>query len=109
MVCFCGDIILYKSIPKTDSEYLFTSPVTNKPYVNIYNSWNSARKKAGLLDLRMHDLRHSFASALVNNGRTLYEVQALLGHSTPQVTQRYAHLSNTALMSAAACASSLIG
>jgi len=100
---------LYNSIPKDDTDYLFASPVTGKPYISIYSSWNSARKKAGLADVRMHDLRHSFASALVNNGRNLYEVQTLLGHSTSAVTQRYAHLSNDALMSAASCAGSLIG
>ncbi len=99
---------LYNSIPKTNSEYLFASPVTGKPYVTIFTSWNSARIKAGLKDVRIHDLRHSFASALVNNGRSLYEVQTLLGHSTSKMTQRYAHLSNESLMSAASCASSLI-
>lgn len=62
--------------------YLFTSPITNKPYVTIYNSWNTARIKAGLKDVRIHDLRHSYASALVNGGRSLYEVQTLLGRST---------------------------
>ena len=99
---------LYNSIPKTNGEYLFTSPITGKPYVTIFTSWNSARIKAGLKDVRIHDLRHSFASALVNNGRSLYEVQILLGHSTSKMTQRYAHLSNESLMSAASCASSLI-
>ncbi len=100
---------LYNSIPKTNGEYLFASPVTGKPYVSIYNSWNSARTKAGLEDVRMHDLRHSFASALVNSGRSLYEVQTLLGHSTSKMTQRYAHLSNESLMNAASCASLLLG
>ncbi len=100
---------LYNSIPKTNGEYLFASPVTGKPYVSIYNSWNSARTKAGLKDVRMHDLRHSFASALVNSGRSLYEVQTLLGHSTSTMTQRYAHLSNESLMNAASCASLLLG
>ena len=99
---------LYKSIPKDDTPYLFASAKSKKPYVTIYVSWNSARTRAGLKDLRMHDLRHSFASALVNNGRSLYEVQILLGHSTSKMTQRYAHLSNESLMSAASCASSLI-
>ena len=99
---------LYNSIPKTNGEYLFASPVTGKPYVSIYNSWNSARTKAGLKDVRMHDLRHSFASALVNSGRSLYEVQTLLGHSTSTMTQRYAHLSNESLMSAASCAGDLM-
>lgn len=100
---------LYHSIPKSESPYLFTSLKTNKPYVTIYSSWNSARVKAGLQDVRMHDLRHSFASALVNSGRSLYEVQTLLGHSTSTMTQRYAHLSNESLMSAASCAGSLVG
>jgi integrase len=100
---------LYKQIPITQSPYLFASPITNKPYATIYCSWNSARVKAGLRDVRIHDLRHSFASALVNNGRSLYEVQTLLGHSTSTMTQRYAHLSNEALMSAASCAGSLMG
>jgi integrase len=99
---------LYKSIPKDDTPYLFASAKSKKPYVTIYVSWNSARTRAGLKDLRMHDLRHSFASALVNNGRSLYEVQTLLGHSTSKMTQRYAHLSNESLMSAASCASSLL-
>ena len=100
---------LYKSIPKDDTPYLFASAKSKKPYVTIYVSWNSARTRAGLKDLRMHDLRHSFASALVNNGRSLYEVQTLLGHSTSKMTQRYAHLSNESLMSAASCAGSLVG
>ena len=99
---------LYHSIPKDDTSYLFASPKTKKPYVTIYTSWNSARVKAGLKDVRMHDLRHSFASALVNSGRSLYEVQTLLGHSTSTMTQRYAHLSNEALMSAASCAGNLL-
>jgi site-specific recombinase XerD len=49
----------------------------------------------------MHDLRHSFASFLVNNGRNLYEVQRILGHSNIKTTERYAHLSQSSLLSAA--------
>ena len=40
----------------------------------------------------MHDLRHTYASLLINKGVSLYEVQTLLGHSSLQMTQRYAHL-----------------
>lgn len=54
----------------------------------------------GLADLRLHDLRHSFASFLVNSGGSLYEVQKLLGHYDPKVTMRYAHLSGDTLKSA---------
>lgn len=52
-------------------------------------------------ELRMHDLRHSFASFLVNSGRSLYEVQRILGHTQIKTTQRYAHLSQDSLLAAA--------
>ncbi len=56
----------------------------------------------------MHDLRHSFASFLVNAGRSLYEVQKLLGHTQIKTTQRYAHLSQDSLLSAANVVSQLV-
>jgi integrase len=80
--------------------YLFANPNTGKPFVNIYNSWDTARKRAGLPEVRIHDLRHSFASFLVNNGRSLYEVQRILGHTHIRTTQRYAHLSPDTLLEA---------
>lgn len=51
-----------------------------------------ACKKAGLRKLRVHDLRHTFASHFVMNGGSLHDLQALLGHSSSMMTQRYAHL-----------------
>jgi len=56
----------------------------------------------------MHDLRHSFASFLVNAGRSLYELQKLLGHTQIKTTQRYAHLSQDSLLSAANVVSNLV-
>ena len=50
---------------------------------------------------RLHDLRHSFASFLVNGGVSLYVVQGLLGHTQPRMTQRYAHLAQDTLLTAA--------
>ena len=80
--------------------YLLPNPQTLKPFNTVYYSWNTARCKAGLSDVRMHDLRHSFASFLINSGRSLYEVQNLLGHSQVATTQRYAHLSQETLLDA---------
>ncbi len=58
---------------------------------------------AGLVQYSAYDLRgrFGFASRLVNGGRSLYEVQQILGHSTPHITMRYAHLSNKSLLEAA--------
>ena len=54
--------------------------------------WRPTRKKAGLEDVRWHDLRHTFASRLVMKGADLRSVQELMGHKTILMTQRYAHL-----------------
>jgi len=89
-------------------EYLFINQRTGKPYTTIHKTWDRLRNEAGLPHLRIHDLRHLYASFLVNSGRTLYEVQQILGHSDPKVTQRYAHLSTKALQEAASSASDAI-
>lgn len=54
--------------------------------------WERIRKEAGCPDLRLHDLRHSFASAALKAGLTLAEIGELLGHASTQTTKRYAHL-----------------
>ena len=85
------------------SEYVFTNPRTGKPFSSIFYSWDAARIRAGMPELRIHDLRHSFASFLVNAGRSLYEVQELLGHADIKTTSRYAHLSRERLNAAVEC------
>nr|WP_247887258.1 site-specific integrase [Azospirillum sp. SYSU D00513] len=68
----------------------------------LRNAWLSVKKRVGLPDdLRLHDLRHTFASTLVSKGRTLYEVSQLLGHSQMSMTMRYAHLAPQRLLEAA--------
>lgn len=89
-------------------DFLFINHKTGKPYQTIMKVWSRLRNKAGLPHLRIHDLRHSFASFLVNSGRTLYEVQQILGHSQSIVTERYAHLSTKTLQNASDCASVMI-
>ena len=83
------------------SPYLFPSPATGVPFQQIFYSWDKARKAAHIDAVRMHDLRHSFASAMVNSGMTLYDVKEILGHSNIRTTERYAHLSNSRLRQAA--------
>jgi len=81
-------------------EHIFANPRTGMPFVSIFTSWHKARTEAGMPELRIHDLRHSFASFLVNAGRSLYEVQELLGHADIRTTTRYAHLSRERLREA---------
>jgi integrase len=69
--------------------------------VNLQKPWSSIRKLAGLENVRIHDLRHTFASIAVANGMSLPMIGALLGHSQPQTTARYAHLSENPLQKAA--------
>jgi integrase len=97
-----GALNVLSSLPTTPAcPWAFPNPETGRPYVSIFYAWDTARRKADLSDVRIHDLRHSFASLLINSGRTLYEVQQILGHTQVKTTQRYAHLSQDTLLAAA--------
>ena len=97
-----GLLRLLERLPRFDKcPWLVPNPKTKKPYISIFGAWNTVRTRAGLSDVRIHDLRHSFASFLINSGRSLYEVQKILGHTQVKTTQRYAHLSQDSLRDAA--------
>ena len=105
-----GVMSVLDTVPRiAGSPYVFPNPDTKKPFVTIHYTWDTARKRAGLRDVRMHDLRHSFASILINSGRSLYEVQHLLGHTQVKTTERYAHLQQDTLMTAANVVANLVG
>lgn len=69
--------------------WLFPGRSPGKHISDIYLYWNSLRNELGLANMRIQDLRHSFANFLVNSGRSLYELQKLLGHQHVGATRRY--------------------
>ncbi len=100
---------LLRSIPRVDANpYIFPSPITGRPCPSLHFPWTRIKQRAILDDLRLHDLRHSFASFLVNEGVSLYVVQGLLGHTQPRTTQRYAHLAQDTLNTAAEIVANVI-
>lgn len=95
-------IAVLRALPRVPGRpWLFPGKAPGKPLSDLYPFWNRIRKELGLVGVRIHDLRHSYASFLVNSGHSLYEVQKLLGHSDPRTTMRYAHLGQAPLLAAA--------
>ncbi len=77
---------------QSDNPYVIVGSVDCQHLVNIQKPWRTIRSRARLEDVRIHDLRHSFASIAASNGASLPIIGRLLGHNQPQTTQRYAHL-----------------
>ncbi|TQM90355.1 tyrosine-type recombinase/integrase [Roseinatronobacter monicus] len=77
--------------------WLFPGDVPGKPVREIRRFWLAIQKEADLPGVRVHDLRHTFASLLVSGGASLEMIGKLLGHSQMQTTQRYAHLMDSPL------------
>ncbi len=84
--------IFVATAPIGTSPFVFTNPRTGQRYRNIRQSFQKACSRAGISDFRWHDLRHCFASWHVQSGTDLYRLSRILGHSTLQMTTRYAHL-----------------
>ena len=80
--------------------WLLPNPQTLLPFTDIKRSWMQARSLAGLNNVHLHDLRHTFGSQLTNAGVDLYTVGKLLGHVNVASTARYSHLANDTLMAA---------
>ena len=89
--------------------FIFSEPGQDHPIRHVPRVWSMVRVQAGLRDVRLHDLRHSYASFLVGQGRSLFEVQKLLGHASSKTTLKYAHLANKQLLEAADVVSDAIG
>jgi len=101
-----------RTIPLNESAMIVlsnTQKIEGNPYVfcgdkpgthlfSVQAMWGRIRKQAGITDVRIHDLRHSFASFMIKNGVSLFEVSKLLGHRNINTTMRYAHLADKELV-----------
>lgn len=84
---------LLRSIPRRrDNPYVITGDVEGQHLTDMQKPWRRIRKLADLPDVRIHDLRHTFASSGIALGQGLPIIGRLLGHTQPQTTARYAHL-----------------
>ena len=78
-----------------DNPYVFPGKVVGNPINNPIKAFKRMIKKAGIeSSFRLHDIRHTVASLIINNGGTLYDVQATLAHANAKMSERYAHLSS---------------
>ena len=84
-----------------DNPYVIIGKKQQSHLINLQKSWRRIREKAGLDNMRLHDLRHTFASTAIQQKVDLYHLSKLLGHKSIQTTQRYAHLVGDPLLEAA--------
>jgi integrase len=86
-----------RSLPRlAKGGHVFFGRRRNAPLVDLEFAWGQARQRAKLKHIRIHDLRHSFASAAIGNGVSLHVVGQLLGHRDAKTSARYAHLTREA-------------
>ena len=94
--------VIIKRQPRTDSPHVFPSPMNpSQPFPEFLSLWRLVRKRAGIEDVRLHDLRHNFASWAVMRGVPLPAVARLLGHQQVSMTLRYAHVHDKEVEAAA--------
>jgi len=85
-------LLLKLSMKKRDQEYVFPSVNSESGHMEgVKRSFMSACKKAGIQGLRFHDLRHTAATRMIENGANIVAVSKILGHSDVKITMRYAH------------------
>jgi integrase len=82
---------LVSKAEQNSQQHLFTNPKTGKPYTTIKTAWNTACELAGILNLRFHDLRHTFGTRAADAGVPLPAIRDVMGHRSTTMTERYAH------------------
>ena len=96
-----GAMAVIGQLPRYDGcPWLLANKQTMLPFTDIKRSWMQARTAAGLNDVHLHDLRHSFASNLVNGGVDILRVSRLMGHVNLASSSRYSHLAADQLLAA---------
>ena len=94
---------LLAELPRSEgSRWVIPGRKPGTHLVRLGNAWRLLRKRAGLNDVRLHDLRHSFASSALALGESLPMIARLLGHRQIASTARYAHLARASVHEAAA-------
>ena len=102
-------IAILETIPKIEGNpYVIAGEVEGQYATDLQRPWQRIRKLAGLDNVRIHDLRHTFASMAISNGESLYMVGKMLGHTQPQTTARYAHLARAPLQAATSRVTALL-
>ena len=90
-----------QKVRRIDSDLIFANPNNGKrTYTNLQVAWNETRDEAKLKDFRFHDLRHTFASRMAMDGKSIREIAEALGHRTLAMVQRYAHLTDSHVQTA---------
>lgn len=84
--------VLANIVRDTENPFVITGTKPNTHFVGVQKAWQRIREKAGLQDVRIHDLRHTYASILAGLGEGLPIIGKVLGHSQHSTTARYAHL-----------------
>lgn len=94
---------------EADNPWVIAGKLPGSHLTDLQRPWRRIRARAGLQDVRIHDLRHSFASRALALGESLTMIGKLLGHTQVQTTARYAHLARDSVQSAAARVTESIG
>jgi integrase len=103
-------LALLEQLPsRHNSVWLFPGREPSKPLADPRKAFARVLAAAGIEPMCLHSLRHTFASLAVSSGQSLYSVQALLGHASPTMTQRYAHIANSTLRGASQAVADVVG
>ena len=97
-----------EGLPRTGA-WVFPARTGSGPEPGLNQFWQKLREEAGLRDVRLHDLRHSYASVALQAGETVLTIGRLLGHSQPETTLKYIHLADDSVRAAVEAVAPVLG